>query len=240
MLVHVDIRGLEVVTAAYLSQDPVLCDEIRSGFDFHADNQTRFNLVDRTTAKRFVFQLLYGGTAFGYTQKPDFFHVSRKQQFWQDVIDKFYQKYSVLAKWHQSLMQEVMKNGYLVMPTGREYHFTPMVFKGEHKWPRTKILNYPVQGTGADLVCIGRVTLWKRLKKTKFPILFQSTVHDSIDLDVLDNDLEMIYNVCKIVKSSIEDIPLNFYRLFGKEFNLPVSSEIKFGHSLGALQLYDN
>ncbi len=72
--------------------------------------------------------------------------------------------------------------------------------------------------------------MWKRLRKAGIPVLFQSTVHDSVDLDIPP---ETCYNsVCRIVKESIEDIPDNFYRLFGIKFDLPVTVEIGYGPNL--------
>ena len=116
------------------------------------------------------------------------------------------------------------------MPTGRRFDFDRSeVINREWFW-RPKILNYPVQGTGADLVSIGRVTMWKRLKKAGLPVLFTSTVHDSVDLDT---PKEVCYNsVCQIVKESIEDIPINFERLFNTKFDLPVTCEISYGPNL--------
>jgi hypothetical protein len=115
------------------------------------------------------------------------------------------------------------------MPTGRVYQF-PRADVAHREWFwRPKILNYPVQGLGADLVAIGRVTMWKRLRKLGIPVLFQSTVHDSIDIDC-----ESCYNirVVEIVKQSIIDIPTNFYRLFGVPFDLPLNSEVSVGPTL--------
>jgi DNA polymerase I-like protein with 3'-5' exonuclease and polymerase domains len=116
-----------------------------------------------------------------------------------------------------------------VAPTGRAYTF-PRADVAHREWFwRPKILNYPVQGLGADLVAIGRVTMWKRLRRDQIPVLFQSTVHDSIDIDC-----EACYNsrVVEIVKQSIIDIPTNFYRLFGVEFDLPLNSEVSVGPNL--------
>lgn len=128
----------------------------------------------------------------------------------------------------------MQRTGKVVTPTGREFEFKPTVWGGEHKWPRTKILNYPVQGTGADLVAIGRVTLFKRAHRNGINACWQSTVHDSIDIDI-DGDIEKVYNMCQLVRESIEDIPINFQRLFGIKFNLPVRCEISYGPNLGDL-----
>lgn len=123
------------------------------------------------------------------------------------------------------------------MPTGREFHFPRREVVDRLSYWRPKILNYPVQGTGADLVCIGRVTAWKRLRAADVPVTWQSTVHDSLDIDVKEC---YTIKVCEIVNKSIMDIPTNFYRLFGHEFNLPVNAEVYYGHSLGDLTLYAN
>ncbi len=234
---------MEVVTAAYLSQDPVLCREIREGVDLHEANRLRFGLPDRTTAKIFKFRLLYGGQAWSYANAPAFQLVSRSERYWQDIIDEYYNKYKGMSKWHGTIIEQVQRTGRLVMPTGRIFVFESKVGRdGSHVWPVTCIKNYPVQGCGADLVCIGRVTTYKRLRKAGYmgtgKLLFQSTVHDSIDLDV-DFPLEQVYNICKIIDQSVRDIPINFYRLFGVEFNLPVSAEISYGPTLGNLSKYD-
>ena len=212
--------------------------EIVDKTDFHALNQARFKLPSRTLAKVFVFKLLYGATAYGYAHDPDFMWISKSEKFWQKIIDEFYDKYKGIHKWHTTIISTVTSSGQLIMPTGRIYEFKRYPNKrGEMNWPLTQIKNYPVQGLGADLVAIGRVALWRRVKRAGLaPILFQSTVHDSIDIDTTS---ELCYNICMLAKAAIEDIPVNFERLFGVKFNLPVTAEIGYGPNLGALTTYE-
>jgi len=56
MIVNCDVKALEVVTAAYLSQDKVMCQEIRDNVDIHENNRVRFNLPTRLIAKTFKFR----------------------------------------------------------------------------------------------------------------------------------------------------------------------------------------
>jgi len=58
MLVNVDASSLEVNCAAFLSQDPVLMDEILNGLDIHSRNQEAFGLPTRLIAKVLVFRLI--------------------------------------------------------------------------------------------------------------------------------------------------------------------------------------
>ena len=223
MLVESDATGLEVVAAAYLSQDPVLCQEIRDGVDIHAVNQERFNLQDRVTAKKFKFRLLYGGTKWSYAQDPDFNHISTKPEYWQEIIDEYYEKYSGIATWHEQLVQTAMRDRQLVMPTGRVYTYQPYFKHDKWTWPRTTILNYPVQGLGADLVAIARVSSYRRLRGK---CLFINSVHDSI---VVDAQMHMVPGICQTFHEVFKDVPENFERMFGVEFNLPMRASVKVG-----------
>lgn len=238
MLVNADAKGLEVVTAAYLSRDPVLMREVREFFDFHEDNRQRFNLPSRLIAKIFKFRLIYGGTAYSYSVDADFASVGFSQRKWQEVIDQYYDKYKGLHQWHINIVQEVIRTGRLVMPTGREFHYSPEVSRnGEIKWPRTTILNYPVQGTGADLMMLARIMYRKRLQKLKheqgFKALLVSTVHDSIVVDCPDNEMETI---CNLFFEVFDDIPKIFQQCFGVEFDLPMTAEVLWGKNLKEMQ----
>lgn len=45
-LINADVKSLEVVAAGELSQDPILCKEIRDGVDIHEVNRDTFKLGD--------------------------------------------------------------------------------------------------------------------------------------------------------------------------------------------------
>lgn len=233
MLLNVDFKSLEVVTAAYLSQDEVMCEEVRNGVDFHGLNQEKFNLPERVVAKVLMFRIIYGGTQFA--QDPDFQHVSKSQKYWDKVIEKFYDKYKGLRAWHTSLMREATTTGRVTMPTGRFYYFSSV----HGRWPRTQILNYPVQGLAADLVAVARVSLRRRLKEAKLSSLIVSSIHDSIVLDC-PNDPDEISKTMSLMESVINDVPMNFKKLWKVDFNLPLKGDLSLGHSKGKLEKWDS
>jgi DNA polymerase I-like protein with 3'-5' exonuclease and polymerase domains len=234
MIVNTDAKQLEWVTAVYLSQDAVGMKEIINGDDIHGDNQKRFGLPTRIAAKVLLFRTIYGGSGYSFAVDPEFSGLGG-ESWWDEKITSFYAKYQGLYYWHEGLYQRVVLNhGHLVLPTGREYQFTATRFRGEQNYPRTKVLNYPVQGTAADLMAIARVSLHKRLRALVSPaILWVNTVHDSMVLDIPD---EVWYTSSKGIKDTIEgvfvDIPKNFERLFGQAFNLPLRAEITYGPDL--------
>jgi len=226
MIVSVDAKALEWLVCAYLSKDPTAYEEIVNNVDQHTANQARFNLPSRLIAKTFVFRLIYGGSAYSYANDPDFTEVSTKERFWQGVIDEFYSKYNGIAKWHTALMSEATTSGKLRMPTGRLFNFTSTQRNGDLVWPRTCILNYPVQGTAADLMSIARVSFFRRFNAANFVGKLISTIHDSIVVDVPQEEAEA---VCIMFEEVFRDIPLNYKRIFGVDFPLPTRCEISYG-----------
>lgn len=240
MLIVGDVKGLEVVTCAYLSQDAVLMQEVRDGVDFHELNRIRFKLPSRVVAKRFKFKLIYGASAWGYAHDSDFMSVGLSADEWQAVIDEYYGKYRGVKGWHGEIVQNAIQTGRYETPTGRVYLYPSRDVASRLWFWRPKILNYPVQGLGADLVMIARISFWNRLKALSFHdfVLPVSSVHDSIVID-LDNSPELCYTIGKMLKESVEAVPENFKRLFGVEFNLPLTAEIKMGMNLKQTEKLD-
>jgi len=235
MLIQADAKQLEWVVINWLSQDPVGMQEIIDEVDVHSKNQERFGLPERVVAKIFVFRLIYGGSDYSYSHDPDFMGVSRSQRFWKEVIEKFYDKYKGIAACHAKWVATAIATGYLEMPTGRKYFYQPYKnYRDETQWPRTRILNYPVQGLATDLMSIARVSFKRRLdaldSDIRANIKLVSTVHDSIISDILDESLRPL--VEDTLHGVFHDIPSNFKSIFGIEFNLPLRCEITCGPNL--------
>jgi DNA polymerase I-like protein with 3'-5' exonuclease and polymerase domains len=229
MIVNCDAKSLEWVVGAYLSQDQVAIKEIWDEIDQHSLNQKAFGLPSRLIAKVFVFRLMYGGSAYSYANDPDFTDVSRSEKFWQKVIDAFYEKYKGLALWHTKIVQEVTQTGQLVMPTGRIYQFERN-WKGD--WPVTTIKNYPVQGLGADIMAMIRVSFRKRFHNANIDGLLVNTVHDSIVVDVPEYEIE---RVVRLFHDVFDGFPTNFRNFFGMDFNLPLRCEVSVGNNMKEL-----
>lgn len=241
MLINADVKGLEVVCCAYLSRDKVLMAEIRNGDDLHGDNQQKFGFPERRIAKIFVFRLIYGGTAYSYALDPDFNWISTSWKYWQRAIDAFYEKYEGVYRWHEFLVGVVSKKWKLVLPTGRTFPYSMVrVQNGEMIMPRTTILNYPVQGLGAEMVKLARVMAFNELMARDWegdrPLLV-SSVHDSL---LVDSPKEHTDDVARLLTKSINTAPLEFERIFNESFDLPLLAEIKTGSNMGNMAEYAN
>lgn len=214
---------------AHNSKDKIAIQEIKDGVDFHTENQIRFKLPSRLIAKVFLFRAIFKGSAYAYSVDNDFKHIGG-QKFWQNVIDKFYEKYAGIYNYHNVLMREATSTGKIISESGRIYKFEPRLKRGEMVWPENEIVNYPVQGFAADLMQLARISAWNRLKeqREKGTVLFVNTVHDSLKLD-LNMNLREAIEVGKIVRGSFQDIPNNFKKIYGKELLVPMDADFKVG-----------
>jgi DNA polymerase-1 len=230
MLINCDVKGLEVVVAAELSDDKVLKQEIVDKVDIHARNQQTFGLGEgkpgRLVAKVLKFRIIYGGTGYSFAKDSDFTGVSSSVKFWDSVIEKYYAKYSGIARWHAQLLDTAKRQGFIEIPSGRFYAFEPTFKRGDWQWPLTTIKNYPVQGFGADLVMLARIEAARLIRESGLEAKMVGTIHDSI---IVDTPSENCYTICSLLQQAVERVPELCKRSFGYEFSLPLTCEIQTG-----------
>jgi len=239
-ILGVDLSQIEWRIAAVLCQDPVMIKEILDGVDPHRENAISIFGADpndekkfdelRTIAKIVTFRLLYGGTALGFYYDNQMPRWSKKQ--WQQVVEKFWEKYRGLAKWQADNMNKVVKsNGVLVNPTGRKFIFH-LTEKGEYKPSQVK--NFPVQSLAtADVMPLAMVIIYKKyrkLKKQGLKSLIIGQVHDSLLFDCLDSEYKLLAKMCIEV---FEELPKYIEELWGIKVNVPLTGDAEYGPTWG-------
>lgn len=230
MLIQADASQLEWRTLLQLSQDPVGIREVLEKQDAHALNQVAFDLPSRLIAKIYLFRTIFRGSGWSFAHDPAFMHVSTDPKFWDNIGEKFYGKYNVIDACHKRWAESVMRGEPIVGPLGREWFLSNRNKKGEIFVPWTTLTNYPVQGTGADIMAIARVSFARRLRNSDLPVLLVSTVHDSIVVDSPNDKYnEPIVNMFHQV---FDDIPKNIKKLFDVDWNVPMDCECKIGMNM--------
>lgn len=241
MIVELDFSQLEWRVAAQLSNDPVMIQEILDGVDIHESVRSDPNLfagkVERVLAKVFNFRAIYVDERFAvhsFSSDPDMPRLSKRQ--WQRVISGFFEKYSRFSRWHNELYREVVINGgVMTAPSGRKYTFVKYHNnRGEYDYNRAQIYNYPVQGTaGGEILPIALVQLRRDFLGT--PVKLINTVHDSIIMDAPKKELDFIYESWY---NNLKQIPGIYREMFGVEWRVPLTGEMKFGPSWGEMETY--
>ena len=218
-LMEADYAQLEFRVAAFLSQDPVAMAEIAEGFDVHSLTAATLpeagEPTSRQEAKSHTFKPLYGGI----TGTP------AQVKYYTD----FLKKYSRIDEWQEEMCTTAVKTKKVRIPSGREYSF-PTASRNPKNLkvsPKTKIVNYPVQGfaTG-DIVPLGMVELSKEMKKADVKSLMVLTVHDSILMDVYPGEEQQMAKMMRDTMSGVRDV---MKTRWGVDFNIDLPVDIKMG-----------
>jgi len=217
-ILEADFAQLEFRTAAYLSQDKVAMNEIKTGFDVHSYTAKVISASGQSTtrqdAKAHTFAPLYGATGFGRTKA--------EAKYYQD----FTKKYKGIASWHSRLAKEALEKRSITTPSGREFSFPDVQRRMNGSVSHfTQIKNYPVQSFAtADIVPLVLTHIEDRLKILQSCIV--NTVHDSIVIDVHPDEIN---KVIFILNSINEDMNTIINQQFRIDFNVPLLLEAKIG-----------
>ena len=190
-IMEADFSGLEFRVAGELSRDEQIIEDIQTGKDVHKQTASIINQCDvsevdksmRQAAKAYTFAPLYGG--MGANEPP---HV-------QAYFKEYFNIYKGLAVWHRKLMDGVLKDGLVRIPSGREFYFPNARRLGNGRITNaTAVVNYPCQSFAtADLVVMSCVRAYERFMQENFKSRLILTVHDSIVVDVHpDEDARVI------------------------------------------------
>ena len=186
-LVEIDYSQLEFRVAGILATDETVKREVESGFDVHAytakvltDNG---EATDRGAAKASTFRPLYGGTQGTPAQ--------------QIYFKEFFGKYQRIFKWHDKLQNEAIATKLVTTATGRQFSFPDCQRNrsGNANF-KTQIVNYPVQSVAtAEIVPLGVILLFNKLKEKGLKSVVINTVHDSVLIDTHPDEIDIVKEV---------------------------------------------
>ena len=217
-LVEIDYSQLEFRVAGILATDEVVKREVESGFDVHAytakvlsDNGEP---TERGAAKASTFRPLYGGTQ-GTTAQRTYFK-------------EFFNKYKGIFKWHEHLQNEAIQHKVVTTATGRQFSFPDCQrnFSGTATY-KTQIVNYPVQSVAtAEIVPLGVIILFNKLKELGLKSIVINTVHDSVLIDTHPDELDIVK---QIGPQCLLEAQQEAKRRFGLSDYIPLEVEMSQG-----------
>lgn len=196
-----------------------------NGDDTHELNQVAFELPSRLIAKIYLFRTIFRGSGWSFANDPEFMHVSADSKYWDNVNEKFFRKYQGIDRKHKQWASLVMAGQPIIGPLGREWPISNRDKFGALFTPWTTLTNFPVQGTGADVMMIARISAHNRLKKYA-SIKFIQTVHDSITVDCPP---ELVKLAVRTFYEVFTDLQSNIRKLFAYEWQVPLEGEVKVG-----------
>lgn len=225
---EVDFKGAEVCVGACYHHDPVMLDYINDpSKDMHRDvSMQAFYLEPDQVSKEvrhigkngFTFPQFYGSTAENcaahmwemadsakladgtllksWMRAKGLSTLKKFERRVVDVCDDFWnRRFRVYTQWKDKFYADYLERGEFWMYTG---------FRCAGFMKRTKVCNYPVQGSTFHCLLWVLVELEKWLRQTRKRTLVIGQIHDSIVLDVFEDEMESVMSkAMELVQSGL-------------------------------------
>lgn len=209
ILLEADYAQIEAWIAAYLSQDPILLEDLQSG-NWHT-NTTKdvFGVtpdsVDSDTwkfyydgGKHLNYGFLYGEGPEGLTRRPPIgmgCDLATSRIYHQ----RLNQRYKHFIQWGKDLIKQTIDQGYLTTPFGRKRRF-PIIVNDHQK---RQIVNSAIQSPASDYTVTSTIRITKRLEALDSHLLFIE--HDAGYYEI---NKRYFGAAVDIIKSEMEAPPL--------------------------------
>lgn len=193
-IMSADYSQIELRVLAHLSNDKILCHAFTNDEDIHTRTAAEvFGLFPemvtpemRRQAKTINFGIIYGQGAFSLAKQLG---ISRKSA--DDFINAYKERYKDAMKYLDSCIEEAEKFGYVTTILGRRLPI-PDIYSSNANilaFARRNAINYPIQGSAADIIKSAMIRISKRIKLESMGSTLIMQVHDELVFEVPQNEL---------------------------------------------------
>ncbi|NLJ71261.1 MAG: DNA polymerase I [Clostridiaceae bacterium] len=223
-LIGADYSQIELRLLAHLSEDPDLIQAFNDGIDIHSNTAMKmFNKEldeittrERALAKTVNFSIVYGVTPFGLSQD-----LKSSVDTANEYINSYYEHYSKVKPYLESLIEKAKKDGYVETMFGRRRYIPELNSSQFHtrNFGERAAMNAPLQGSAADLIklAMNRIDLILRQQNLQARLILQ--VHDELIIESPEHEVEQ---VSRILQKGMESVA---------ELKVPLVAEVSVGNS---------
>lgn len=234
-LVSFDYSQIELRIAAFLSGDKKLIQIFRTGQDVHTSVASEVFGVKpqdvtkdmRRKAKVINFGVMYG---MGVTALQKNIGANREEA--QKFLDEYFEKFSGLAEYLETVKRETAQRGYTETFFGRRRYFPDIRSKLPFMRAAAErmAINAPIQGTEADIIKLAMIEIHKFLSQKNLlndaRLLLQ--VHDELVYEIKDN---IVKSVALEIQKIMQDV-INIKKIY----NVPITTNISVGDNWGEMR----
>jgi DNA polymerase-1 len=195
LLLSADYSQVELRILAHLADEPALKESFERGEDIHRRTASEVLGVfpdmvtdeQRRQAKAINFGVIYGMSAFGLAKQLG---ISRRDA--QIFIDTYFERYPGIRTFMDSKIAEAREQQYVTTLLGRRCAIPEINSKNGavRGYAERNAINYPVQGSAADIIKLAMVKLYERLRREGLQSKLVLQVHDELVLDVPAAEIE--------------------------------------------------
>jgi DNA polymerase-1 len=189
VLLSADYSQVELRILAHMADEPALKEAFARGEDIHRRTASEVlglfpEMVtdeQRRQAKAINFGVIYGMSAFGLARQLG---IGRREA--QQFIDTYFERYPRIRTFMDCCINEARARHYVTTLLGRrcaipEIHSKNAAVRG---YAERNAINYPVQGSAADIIKVAMVSIARRLAEKKMKTRMLLQVHDELVFDV--------------------------------------------------------
>jgi DNA polymerase-1 len=224
LLLAADYSQVELRILAHMADEPALKEAFARGEDIHRRTASEVlglfpEMVtdeQRRQAKAINFGVIYGMSAFGLAKQLG---ISRREA--QTFIDTYFERYPGIRTFMDACIAEAREKMYVTTLLGRRCAIPEINSKNGavRGYAERNAINYPVQGSAADIIKVAMVRIAHRLAKEGYETRMLLQVHDELVFDVPEGELE---GVTALVTEEME---------CAVDVSVPLLVEVGHGHN---------
>jgi len=195
LLLSADYSQVELRILAHMADEPALKEAFTRGEDIHRRTASEVlgifpDMVtdeQRRQAKAINFGVIYGMSAFGLAKQLG---IGRREA--QQFIDTYFERYPGIRTFMDSCIAEAREKQYVTTLLGRRCAIPEINSKNGavRGYAERNAINYPVQGSAADIIKLAMVHIARRLAAEGLATRMLLQVHDELVFDVPEAELE--------------------------------------------------
>ena len=223
-LLSADYSQVELRILAHMADEPALKEAFARGEDIHRRTASEVlglfpEMVtdeQRRQAKAINFGVIYGMSAFGLAKQLG---IGRREA--QQFIDTYFERYPGIRTFMDACIAEAREKLYVTTMLGRRCAIPEINSKNGsvRGYAERNAINYPVQGSAADIIKVAMVHIARRLATEGLKTRMLLQVHDELVFDVPHMELEI---VSVLVRQEMEG---------AVEISVPLLVEVGSGHN---------
>lgn len=225
LIMSADYSQIELRLLAHISNDKNLIEAFKQGIDIHTMTASKvFELPMgeitkemRYKAKAVNFGIIYGQSKYGLAKA-----LGIKTEEAECFIKRYLSTYPNVKKYMDKIVEKTKKIGYCETLFGRRRYLTnefESSFTPIKEFAKRAAINFPIQGTGADLIKKAMLVCHKRFNEENLKSKMILQVHDEIVVEVYKEELDIAK---AIVKEAME---------CGQPFKVPLVVDIYAGET---------
>ncbi len=230
ILVSFDYSQQELRILAHLSKEDALLTAFQEQKDVHTTTAaqifhvayTEVTREQRMIAKTINFGVIYGMSSFGLSTQ---LHIPVEAA--QKFISEFYKTYPKIRSYYDTFLKNGVETGFVETILGRRrFVFEHASQKTIDNALRRVLINYPIQGSAADLMKKVMITIHHEVvtKNPECRLLLQ--IHDDLVFEVPDD--------AKFLEKFIPEVRAHMCRVY--PLDVPIEVDVKYGTNWGEMK----